>query len=75
MLSVNFPAVADLYYENAKHTIVYFADDSVVTNTVFPVRAELSLESFPNASRVVQCSDPFAQKSRDASGSLLIQLR
>ena len=73
--SVNLSPIGNLDHKNAKHMVVYVADDSTVADTVTPVRAEHgSGQRLANAARVFLLGNALVHEIDNAPRRLLVEL-
>lgn len=72
--AVHFAAVADFNHEDAKRSVLYVANDSIIPNSVAPVCAELwACQCFAHTARVIQHSQALSEKACNAFCFVLVQ--
>jgi hypothetical protein len=64
-LSVNVPAVSNVYDQNKQFTIRYFAKKPVIAYTVTPKAGMAALQGFTYGAWVVGVFEPFQQERRN----------
>src|SRR6516225_2217107 len=73
--SVDIAPVADCDDENPQRFVLNIADDSIVTHSIAPIRAELrTAQRLADAARVFSGCKPLPQEGRDAFRFALVEL-